>query len=873
MTDPGPSATDEPPRLTVDKRILLHLHESRHSEMDFEVPKEVVQDGIAEAVSIRRDNIPRTMKKLKEEGFVYETLKRIRGLPRKRKAYFLSEKGMSYAQEVRDLVAYHKVYLQLADGSVKLVYLKDVAPYLNAPLNLLQSLELIGKGNLIIEKNARRHLSGEYDGQGEINPEGFVSFLQDVPMPKRFYGREEELQEIRRWIEDEGSSILSITGIAGIGKTTLAAKAVKEMDGKMHVFWYRFHKWDSLRNLLYSISRFLEKMGRSGLKTYLDNNTRLDRKEFYSILDASMKDISVFMVFDDFQRAEDDIVDFFGNLKEMMTSFSGLKVVVVGRQVFPFYDRSDVLLKKIVREMTLEGLDKRSCMGLVTLKEMDDELFERVYAITRGHPLFLQLIMSAEDLEDQKDIKRYIYEEIFKKLGDRDSLLLQIASVYRYPVPSSAFFIEEGLDFTTLDHMIEANLIMETSYDEYEAHDLIKEFFNNRLTPAQKEHYHRKAADHYMDVGTDRATVEAMFHLAMSGQSLKALKLASTYGERIITKGYVEQFASVLSLLEKAVSDDTKEYRAISQLLKGEVQMLMGRWDRALSEFKRAAAIAEAEDKPLINAQANLRLGAIESRRGNKENAQKRLSKALRTARKLEDKKTIAKALLALGELHSTRGEFREAKQRLRESLNIAQELGDSALMASSYTSLGIIFTNQDKPEHAIDQFGKAVKVIEQEENPLEMSRVKINLGTVLSIIGDYEKAIENFEDAIELTTRSGDLRQQGYALSGAAHVYLLDDQVDIARDYLDEALAIFKVLGEKYKIALIHQDYARYYLEMSDRPGLERELDRVLELLTELGIGFYMERTGREVVELLRRKGLTKAADVYSRKFSLGGK
>jgi tetratricopeptide (TPR) repeat protein len=855
---------EDVPKLTVDKRILLHLFETRHSEMDFEVPQEAVQDGIAEAVSIRRDNIPRTMKKLKEENLVYEVLKRIKGLPRKRKAYFLSEKGLTYAKDVRDLIAYHKVYLQLGDGSVKLVYLKDVPPYLNANISLLDILEMIGKGNLVIENNVKKYLSGEVESPREVNPEGFISFLQDVPMPKRFYGREKELNSLFDWLDEEGSSLLSITGIAGIGKTTLAAKAAKEMDGRMHVFWYRFHKWDSLRNLLYSISRFLDQMGRSGLKTYLDNNTKLDVKEFYSIIETSMKDTSIFMVFDDFQRAEDEIVDFFGNLKEMLASLEMVKVIVVGRQVFPFYDRSDVLLKKVVRELNLEGLDKESCRGLLSIPDMDESLFERVYDITKGHPLFLQLILSAEDLEDQKDIKRYIYEEIFKKLEERDSLLLQIASVYRYPAPSSAFFIEEGLDFTTLDHLVEANLIMETSYDEYEAHDLIKEFFYNRLTPNQKMQYHSKAADFYMDVGTDRTTVEAMYHMAMSGQSIKALKLASNYGERIITRGYVEQFASVLSLLEKEMNEPSSEFRAVSRLLKGEVQMIMGRWDRALSEFKRASAIAEAEDRPLISARANLRLGSIESRRGNKENAQKRLQKALRIARRLKNKETQAKALQALGELYSTKGEFREAKKDLRESLDIAQELNDPNLAASSHINLGIIYTNQDKPELAIDQFGKAIQVMEEEDNPLVIARVKINLGTVQSIIGDYGKAIENFEDAIELSTRSGDLRQQGYALAGAAHIYLLDREPDTAKDYLDEALQIFKLLGEKYKIALIQLDYARYHAAMDEKKQLISSLDTVIGILKELGIKFYTERVSKDILYLLNRKGMTKEHERY---------
>ncbi len=455
-----------PPHLTVDRKILLHLYEVKHSEMDFEVPQSVVQDGIAEAVSIRRDNIPRTMKKLKEEDLVNDILKRIKGLPRKRKAYFLTDKGLEYAKQVKDEIAYHKVFLQLIDGSIKEIYMKDLASYLSINMPLIDIHQLVNDDDLVTEKEIRGFLSGEVEPPGRLGSEGFVSFIQDVPMPKRFYGRDEELLLIDQWLEDTGGSILSITGIAGIGKTTLAAKAVKDMEGKMHVMWYRFHRWDSLRNVLYSMARFLDQLGRSGLKTYLDSNTRLESKEYYSIIESSLTDVPLFMVFDDFQRAADEIVDLFSNLKEIVPQMESLKIIVVGRQVFPFYDRSDVLVKSVVKELNLTGLDRKSCRGLLKIRDVGEDLFEKVYEITKGHPLFIQLILSAEDLEDQKDIKRYIYEEIFKKLNINTSLLLQIASVYRYPVPSEAFFMEEGLDFTTLDKLVESNLIQETSYDE-----------------------------------------------------------------------------------------------------------------------------------------------------------------------------------------------------------------------------------------------------------------------------------------------------------------------------------------------------------------------------------------------------------------------
>lgn len=854
------------PRLTVDRRIVVHLFELKHSEMDFDVPYEAVQDGMADAVSIRRDNIPRTVKKLKEEDLIYEVLKRVKGLPRKRKAYFLTDKGMDFAREILHEVGSLKVTLKMTDGSVKIMPFHDVASYMSIKLTTNDLSELLKDDSSIDEVDVRSFVSGEAQPSSLQMSGDFVSFMQDVPVTKRFYGRERELTGIKEWLSEDTSSMISITGIAGIGKTTLAAKAAKEMDGRVHVFWYRFHKWDSLRNVLYSISRFLEEMGRTSFKNYLDTTSDIEKKQFFPILQKSLTEGPILMIFDDFQRAADEVVEFFSDVKEILPSTDTIKIMVVGRQVFPFYDRSDVLLKKLVRELNLVGLDKKSSRGLLKIENMSDEMFEKIYVVTKGHPLFLQLILSARDLEDQKDIKRYIYEEIFKKLEERESLLLQIASVFRYPAPSSAFFMEEGLDFTTLDRLVETNLIQETSYDEYEAHDLIKEFFYNRLTPSQRIGYHRKASNFYMEDGTERATVEAMYHLAMGGETIKALKLASTYGERIITMGYVEQFSSVLDLLEKHRIKETEEFTAISHLLKGEVELIMGRWDKSLSQFKRAAAIAEAEDRHLINVRSNLRIGWIEFLRGNRERALKRLEKSLKLARKLSDKEQMAKSLQALGDLYSARGELEKSKVYFKEALTLTDELDNPSIEAASFIGLGIVYTNQDRPKEAIRKFQLAVEALERTENILETARVKISMGVVQVSQGDYEEALMNFEDAIEICSEAGDIRQQGYALSGAAEVYIRNSEHDLAANYLDEALSIFTSLGEKFKIAMVHKDFGRLHL-LNRRPKKAlREFDLCMKILGEIGSSYYMDRTGDEISRILLKTGHKKEAKRYKR-------
>ena len=83
--------------LTVQNKILVHLMDYRTNREDFEVPFQVTQSGISEAVNIQQKHLPRALKKLKNENFLEEKMMHVKGVKQKRKVYFLTDEGISYA--------------------------------------------------------------------------------------------------------------------------------------------------------------------------------------------------------------------------------------------------------------------------------------------------------------------------------------------------------------------------------------------------------------------------------------------------------------------------------------------------------------------------------------------------------------------------------------------------------------------------------------------------------------------------------------------------------------------------------------------------------------------------------------------------------
>ena len=132
--------------LTVQERVLLHLHNRILAEDSWDAPIELSQTGVANAVGVHRRHLPRTMRQLQETSLVNIHLRHVPNITRRVQVYALTVKGNDAADQLLKLILEWEV--ESIEGVVKLSQIvstsDDVLQYLH-PTTITKESPSVGR--------------------------------------------------------------------------------------------------------------------------------------------------------------------------------------------------------------------------------------------------------------------------------------------------------------------------------------------------------------------------------------------------------------------------------------------------------------------------------------------------------------------------------------------------------------------------------------------------------------------------------------------------------------------------------------------------------------------------------------------------------
>jgi ATP/maltotriose-dependent transcriptional regulator MalT/DNA-binding MarR family transcriptional regulator len=830
------------PKPGVQERILLHLLDYTDFKNSVEVPFALSQMGIANAVAIARSNVPRAIAGLKDQGLLIERQAHVKGVSRKRKAYFLTDSGMNLSEDTWKRLRSFPLRTILEDGQTVHSTLGDVnekLPFSMRPVDIIRYMDdncVLDARSLsadLIERDLSKHVEKQ-----------LVTSLGDLPRLRHFYGREKELDNMANLIEARATTLL-VPGIAGIGKTTVASKLIERFMHRRNLLYHRCQDWEGSRSFFEAVADWLANIGNSTFADYLAATPVPQPADAARLLVDALEGTPSLIVIDDFHKVADATLHqtFQAMSLALLGSEEEIALVLFSRSFKPVVPTKDAEGRIASLVLPLDGLDSDAGRKLLSsFDELADEQWLHIHGLSRGHPLVLELInRGASAGAFHETLENYVTVEIFSKLSAEQKRVLSALAIYREPVELAAL-AEQKLDTDELDSLVEQGLARQADTETYDVHDLIREFLLRSLDEATRKSFHAKCTAWYVKQPKNaELTIEHIYHLIRSENHEQAAKLIAGEGRQLVAQGHME----VLPLMESIEGSDLQPSAHMRVLqLQGEVLVLLGRFSEAEAIFSQAQDLASSSKSTLVEAEILAALADISLKQGNADKALGMHREALEKFIQLEDAKGAARSYNNMGYLLRRKNDRAKALEAYGEVETILKEtdgtelIGSQLILARSFLDLGEIDRARD---HALEAFERT----DGDVDVVLHARAQAVLGRYYAKVGDADVASHHYSTALETMSEAGDLLSLVEITILLGEVLQDAGRAEDAMEHYREALVIAEANDLRMQIGEL---LSRLGGVAPDKPRRMEYLQRALAVFRELGAKSRMREVQAQV-------------------------
>jgi tetratricopeptide (TPR) repeat protein len=247
----------------------------------------------------------------------------------------------------------------------------------------------------------------------------------------------------------------------------------------------------------------------------------------------------------------------------------------------------------------------------------------------------------------------------------------------------------------------------------------------------------------------------------------------------------------------------------------------------ASEDFQSVMRMAEALANPA---------GGMLSVRGYWDEAVRLGEQALRAAHSLQDKEEVGRFSLGTAGLHRHRGELDGAQRLYEESLNIGRELNDQSAIALSTWGLGNVSLGKGYLARAEKLFQEALETFRTLEDQSNIAGVLNQLGRVMKQKGAVEDARRLYNESLGIKKTLGNHLGVANTLHELAVLAQNQGELEDARRLYDESLEIKKTLGDQYGVAVTLGQLGYLAAGNGDNAEASRLFREALSIFERLG-------------------------------------
>jgi len=669
---------------------------------------------------------------------------------------------------------------------------------------------------------------------------------ESIPRLQRFIGREKDLAIYRKRLQTD--RIAFICGMAGVGKTALAAELATECQRTSRVLWISFRQGrnTSLLATLEGLALSMAAQGEPEFWRFLQAGQRADLpppavqiRFLVNLLERQPHTLCL-----------DDVHEV-AHVPEIERLLLALRDSArQGRLTLILTSRHALNLGDDLSFAPLAGLTRPEMEALLQAAGLDwlpDPLVNRLHQRTQGHPLLLNLFVTClhnqgldkrfppqlngdgnesveayariqrfiDTLERVPDVRHYLLCDVYETLSPVERQFVHIASAIRLPFDETspgllAILAEEGIQNPVgiLQGLADKYLVTRSGGQDTilsHFHALVRDYFYSRFKGRVAEcvRVHRRLAEYYEHEVDD--PLEAAYHSSQAGDYERAADLLAARIDTIHNRGQARQALAQLEAIPHSRFDPPR--RLALQVSKGDLCLCIGDFATALRHYRQAVDDPEAVWSPIERVDLWRKMGRACERQGDTHQALAYLQAGQQTLVEAGAQRPslVAARLYGLmgwiyiqlkGNLASGRHYSTHALAIVEERLAIAQDKQEQVQLRKEqawlYNSLGVMDAQKGLFRQALEHFSRSLAIRAELQDNYGVAICHSNLGALNLYCGNPQRAIEHSQRSLELAEEMGDLEAIRRGLANLGEGYLQQGEyaraMECARRCLDLA-------------------------------------------------------------------------------------
>ena len=703
---------------------------------------------------------------------------------------------------------------------------------------------------------------------------------------------------------------VSVTGMAGVGKTALAAAVVADWPTPA-TFWYTFLPGlnDNLPGLLFALGYFLQQWIPSALWLQLmaDQGQVRNPAQLLAILRADLEELrphQSLLCFDevDLLRTSDGETRSAAHA-QLLTFLEALcattAVLLIGQRGY-IDTNSHIVLEPLATEQTAALLRG----GGVATREAT---VERVQQVTGGLPRLVELVIAllrgGDDLAElgrlhtRADVRPLFYR-LWRRLETAERELLVALAVLRRPAP-----IDAVAHAPAYQELLQRRVVQATA-SEVAVLPFFRGLIYEAMPPEQREAAHAQAAElralrgeytaaayHYWQAGDSLAAVDVWFphrdveiRRGLGGAALavfsqiSAGRLAAPQAEQLrliqnqldLLEGNAERVAVSMARLKWDLND---EYAAEAYRQAAEANFILGRYDTALDNYGQVIAalgrqaeatadtyarrsllysdLGEMDTARAEVRRARVRMSILEGmlaiNEGEYDRARGEFARALEQATPLDAPDLTAQAHEWLAISAIMVGDADTAERHGATALDHYQRTGNRLKLEGVRADLAGMNLNVRQFERVIEPSLKALRYFEGIGHERWISSICSNLAEAYLELGQLDEAMAHAQRVLQLENP----RSRPYALYTLGLVHQRQGRADYAAVAFEDGLRVAQRNGDTYIQAFLQRNLGRLHNEQGQAAAAAAALGAALALFRRMNIVVEIAQTEREVAAL----------------------